>query len=91
MPRVTTITTGGGTLLQGFVRSFLIVNIPPLIEARLGHGEVSEDVIALSPLDAAHNAARMPNDNFPPPLDEESSHIVESINAKAEGGMTRPR
>src|SRR5215213_291691 len=63
-----------------------IVN-PMAVSLVFHHGRVSfrsyavlsEVVIALSPFDAAHNAARMPNDNFPPPLAAETSNIVESI------------
>src|ERR1041385_1180449 len=41
---------------------------------------LSESVIALRPFDAAHKAARIPNDSFPPVLDFDTSHIVLSIN-----------
>jgi hypothetical protein len=41
---------------------------------------LSDSVIAPSPFDAAHNAARIPNDSFPPPLDFDTSNIVLSIN-----------
>src|SRR5215212_3585822 len=40
---------------------------------------LSDVVIALSPFDAAHNAASIPNDSFPPLLAEETSPMVESI------------